>query len=64
MVNPEKVSFSWKLEKGINDNDTYIKILQSYREYGYSSMTKLVAAALKEYSQNHNISGSDNNMIM
>lgn len=62
MVNSDRLCLSWKLEKGINDNDTYIKILKSYREYGYSSMTKLVAAALKEYSQNHNI--SENNMIM
>lgn len=62
MINSEKVCFSWKLEKGVNDNDAYIKILRSYKEYGYSSMTKLVAAALSEYSKNHNI--SDNKMIM
>lgn len=64
MVNSDKVCFSWRLEKGINDNDVYIKILKSYKEYGFSSMTKLVAAALSEYSQNHSISASNDKMIM
>lgn len=47
------ISFSWKLVAGDKNDDEYIKIMRAYREYGYKTMTKLVAAAVKEYAENH-----------
>lgn len=47
------ISFSWKLREGNIDDEQYIKILRNYSKYGYSTMTRFVAAAVKEYSENH-----------
>lgn len=49
----EKISLSWKLSSSNNNDKEYIEILENYKEYGYSTMTKLVAAALKEYRETH-----------
>lgn len=50
----ENISFSWKLLSENKDDSVYIEILKAHRTYGFPTMTKLVAAALKEYSDNHN----------
>lgn len=53
--NNEKISLSWKLSSKDNNNREYFGILKNYKNYGFATMTKLVAAALKEYSLNHPI---------
>ena len=49
----DKISMSWKLYSNKNNDKEYIEILEKYKEYGYSTMTKLVAAALKENDEAH-----------
>lgn len=50
------VSISWKLRAANNDDKEYIVILNRHKQYGYTTKTKLIAAALKEYQKTHDIS--------
>lgn len=63
MSDTKNISLSWKLNANDNNHKEYIEILRRYKDYGFSTMTKLVAAALEEYSVNHKDSLAKGAMI-
>lgn len=50
------VSVSWRLYAANNDDREYISILSRHKQYRYTTKTRLIAAALKEYQRTHPIS--------
>lgn len=56
------VSISWKLKAANNNDREYIAMLNKHKQYGYTTKTRLIAAALKEYQKTHDI--SENNGLI
>ena len=50
------VSISWKLKAANNNDREFISILNKHKQYGYTTKTKLIGAALREYQKTHDIS--------
>ncbi len=49
----KNINLSLRLNAENRDDVFYIKILRKHKEYGYATMKKLIAAALREYEHNH-----------
>ncbi len=47
------ITVSWLLKYENVPDREFIEILEKHKEYGFTTRTKLIAAALKEYRDNH-----------